>query len=70
MGMHPRGISCGAPADFANLAALRSWHISSPKIAQLRGNSQFKLCDTDFHNFFNLEFLFPLTIGFIVLILT
>jgi hypothetical protein len=26
----------GMPADFANLAASRSWHISSPKIAQLR----------------------------------
>jgi len=28
----------GMPADFANLAASRSWHISSPKIAQLRLN--------------------------------
>ena len=29
-------ISMGMPADFANLAASRSWHISSPKFAQLR----------------------------------
>ena len=26
----------GMPTDFANLAASKSWHISSPKIAQLR----------------------------------
>jgi len=39
MGMYPKGISCGAPADFANLAALRFWHISSPKIDQLRLDS-------------------------------
>jgi hypothetical protein len=26
----------GMAADFANLAASRSWHTSSPKIAQLR----------------------------------
>jgi hypothetical protein len=35
MGLHPKGISCGAPADFANLAASNFWHISSPKITQL-----------------------------------
>ncbi|MCD4763265.1 MAG: hypothetical protein K8R28_04485 [Desulfobacterales bacterium] len=29
-------ISIGMPALFANLAASRSWHISSQKIAQLR----------------------------------
>ncbi len=36
MGMHPKGISCGAPVVFANPAASRSRHISSLKIAQLR----------------------------------
>jgi len=35
-GMHPKGISCGAPAVFANPYASRSQHISSQKIAQLR----------------------------------
>jgi len=29
-------ISIGMPTIFANLAASRSWHISSQKIAQLR----------------------------------
>jgi len=29
-------ISIGMPTLFANLAASRSWHISSQKIAQLR----------------------------------
>jgi hypothetical protein len=29
-------ISIGMPALFTNLAASRSWHISSQKIAQLR----------------------------------
>jgi len=29
-------ISIGMPALFANLAASKSWHISSQKIAQLR----------------------------------
>jgi hypothetical protein len=39
MGVHTRGISCGVSADFANLAAPRSWCISSPKIDQLRLDS-------------------------------
>jgi hypothetical protein len=34
MGMHPKGISCGAPVVFANPTASR--HISSLKIVQLR----------------------------------
>jgi len=35
-GMHPKGISCGAPAVFAKPYASRSRHNSSQKIAQLR----------------------------------
>lgn len=35
-GMHTKGISCGAPAVFANPFASRSQHISSQKNAQLR----------------------------------
>jgi len=34
-------ISIGMPSIFANLAASRSWHISSQKIAQLRFKSNF-----------------------------
>jgi len=30
------GISIGIPMLFANLAASRSWHITSQKIAQLK----------------------------------
>ncbi|MCD4764715.1 MAG: hypothetical protein K8R28_11920 [Desulfobacterales bacterium] len=33
-------ISIGMPTIFANLAASRSWHISSQKIVQLRFNSK------------------------------
>jgi hypothetical protein len=32
-GMHPKGISCGAPAVFANPYASISHHISLQKIA-------------------------------------
>jgi hypothetical protein len=39
-------ISIGMPALFANLAASRSWHISSQKIAQLR--FKFKLSEIFF----------------------
>jgi len=35
-GMHPKGISYGAPAVFANPYVSRSQHISSQKIAQLK----------------------------------
>jgi len=36
MGMHPKGISCGAPAVFANPYASGYQHISFLKITQLK----------------------------------
>ena len=50
MGMHPKGISCGAPVVFANPPTSRYRHISSLKIVDIKCPSSHASQKNDLEN--------------------